>query len=144
MGVSQVTVIAAISLSGLLSFGCSKRPAPTTVKTHTPRPATVATNSSPPRPAMTARGSNVKDLGALDLTNRFETFIDLGGGRSCTITPRLIDKNNLQLTLVLQSKSADGKTDGIVVTQVSTHPGQPFEAAVGDMDITLTPNIGQQ
>lgn len=78
------------------------------------------------------------------MTNRYETCIELGAGTSCTITPRLLDRNSLQLTMALQSRKADGKTAGFIVTQVVTRPGQPFEVAVGDMDITLTPEIVQE
>ena len=52
--------------------------------------------------------------------------------------------NSLQLTVALQSRKADGKTAGLIITQVLTRPGQPFEVAVGDMDITLTPEIVQE
>lgn len=78
------------------------------------------------------------------MTNRYETCIELDVGRSCTITPKVLDRDNLQLTLALQSKKADGKTAHLIVTQVLTRPGKPLEVAVGDMDITLTPEIAQE
>jgi hypothetical protein len=96
-----------------------------------------------PNPAVSTP-SSAKDLGELTLTNRYETCINLGAGRSCTITPKLLDRNSLQLTMALQSKQANGKTAGLIITQVITRPGQPFEVAVGDIDITLTPEIVQE
>ena len=100
----------------------------------------VTANSSPAVPTP----SNTKDLGELDLTNRYETCVNLGAGRSCTITPKLLDRDSLQLTMSLQSRRANGKTAGLIVTQVTTRPGKPFEVAIGDMDITITPEIVQE
>lgn len=140
MGVSHIAVIAAISLSGLLPSSCSKISTSTTAKQHAPEPGPAVAG---PKPAVAA-SANARELGELALTNRYETCIELGAGRSCTITPRLLDRDSLQLTMALQSRKADGKTAGLIVTQVLTRPGQPFEVAVGDMDITLTPEIVQE
>ncbi|MGA3285428.1 MAG: hypothetical protein ABSD57_13345 [Verrucomicrobiota bacterium] len=140
MGVSHIAVIAAISLSGLLPFSCSKSSTSTTAKQHAPIPTPVVTNSKP----VVSTPSNAKDLGELELTNRFETCINLGAGRSCTITPKLLDHDSVQLTMALQSRQANGKTAGLIITQVTTRPGKPFEVAVGDMDIILTPEIVQE
>ena len=46
--------------------------------------------------------------------------------------------------MTLQSKQANGKTAGLIITQVTTRPGKPFEVAIGDMDITITPEIVQE
>ena len=141
MGVSHIAVIAAASLWGLWPFSCSKAPASTPVQQHESRPSVAVTNSDTASPVISP---NAKNLGELDLTNLRETHVSLGEGASCIIKPKLIDRNNVQLTIALQARSADGKTTSFIVTQVSTHPGQPFEVAVGDMDITLVPNIVQE
>ena len=137
MGVSHIAVIAAISLSGLLPSSCSKTSTSTAAKQQAPTPRPAAANSSPAVPTH----ANTKDLGELALTNRYETCVNLGAGRSCTIMPKLLDRDSLQLTMSLQSRQANGKTAGLIVTQVTTHPGKPFEVAIGDMDITITPEI---
>jgi len=140
MGVSHMAVIAAVSLSGLLPLNCSKTSTSTAAKQHAPtsKPGAVS-----PGPAVPAR-SNTKDLGELELTNRYETCVNLGVGRSCTITPKLLDRDSLQLTMAVQSRKPDGKTAGFIVTQVVTRPGKPFEVAIGDMDITITPEIAHE
>jgi len=140
MGASHIAVIAAISLSGLVPSSCSKTSTSTAAKQHAPGTNTAAANPSPvvPTPA------NTKDLGELELTNRYETCVNLGAGRSCTITPKLLDRDSLQLTMAVQSRKPDGKTAGFIVTQVVTHPGKPFEVAIGDMDITITPEIAHE
>ena len=140
MGASHIAVIAAISLSGLVPSSCTKTFSAKTAKNHITSTNTVAAN---PSPTVVTPG-NVKDLGELALTNRYETCVNLGAGRSCTITPKLLDRDSVQLTMTLQSKQANGKTAGLIVTQVTTRLGKPFEVAIGDMDITITPQIGQE
>ena len=80
----------------------------------------------------------------VQLTNHFETHIQLGGGKSCTITPHLIDPKHLQLTVVLESRMADGKTTGLNVMKVVTRPDQQFEVDFGSLNLTLTPEIEDQ
>jgi len=140
MGISHIAIIAAISLSGLLPSSCSKTSTSTTAKQHAPTHTSAVTNAN----LAVSTPSNAKDLGELALTNRYETCINLGAGRSCTITPRLLDRNSVQLTVSLQSRQSDGKTAGLIVTQVTTCPGKSFEVAIGDVDITLTPEIVQE
>ena len=140
MGASHIAAIAIISLSGLWPFSCSKAPTSTTEKPHAPSPSPVVATTN----RVVAVSANTKNLGELSLTNRHETCVRLDASKSCLITPKLLDHDNLQLTMVLQFKSTDGKPAGFIVTQVVTHPGQPFEVAVGDIDITLTPEIVQE
>jgi len=140
MGASHIAVIAAISLSGLVPSSCSKVFSAREAKNHNTNANTVAADTN----AAAITPENTRDLGELALTNRYETCVYLGAGRSCTITPKLLDKDNLQLTLRLQSKQTNGKTAGLVVTQVTARPGKPFEVAIGDMDITITPQIAKE
>lgn len=140
MGVSHIAVIATISLSGLVPSSCSKVFSAREAKNHVTSTNTPAAN---PDQADSAT-SNIRDLGELELTNRYETCVNLGAGRSCIITPKLLNRDNVQLTMTLQSRQADGKTAGLIVTQVTTRPGKPFEVAIGDMDITITPQIAKE
>jgi len=128
MGISQIAaVIAAISL-GWLPLSCNKA-----------KPA--AAKSSPDVKAAAATPSKTKDLGEITLTNHFETLVDIGSGKSCRITSKLLDRKSLQLTLALESKQSNGKTSGLSVAQAVTRPGQPFDITVGDVDLTMTPNF---
>ena len=74
------------------------------------------------------------------LTDHHETCIQLGAGKSCTITPKVLDRGN-PATMAVETKKADGRTDGLSVTEVVAAEGKPFEVAVGDMNLSLTPNI---
>jgi hypothetical protein len=140
MGVSHIAVIAAISLSGLLPSSCSKTFFAKEAKKQAPSHNLAAANSNPAG----STPANTRDLGELQLTNRYETCVNLGAGRSCIITPKLLDRDNLQLIMALQSKRADGKTSGFIVTQVTTRPGRPFEVVIGDVDISITPEIAKE
>ena len=84
------------------------------------------------------------DLGVLLLTNLCETTIQLGGGKSCTITPHLIDPKRLQLTMVLESKMPDGKTRGLNIMKVVSQPDQQFEFVFGGLSLTVTPQMASE
>jgi hypothetical protein len=128
MGLPPITVIAAISLSGLLPSSCSKIPASSKSAPAAASNATVAQ-------------SKTMNLGVIQLTNHYETEIDLGKGKSCTIVPRLLDHRDLQLTLSFGSKNADGKPTGLCVTRVIAKSDKPFGVTVNDVDLTFTPKL---
>jgi len=135
MGLPNIAVLAAISLLGLLPLGCSKAPAPS------PRAQAAGTNSIVATTNSVAPPSTTMELGVIQLTNRYETHIDLGKGRSCTITPQLLDRRNVQLTLSFGSKNAAGKPTGLCVTRVIAKSDQPFDITVNDMALTFTPKL---
>ena len=81
------------------------------------------------------------DLGIVCLTNHFETCVPLGVGKDCILTPKMLDSHNVQLTLMVKSKTASGKTHDLSVTQVVIPSGKPFEVAVGDLNLSLTPDV---
>jgi hypothetical protein len=53
----------------------------------------------------------------------------------------MIDKNNVQITVTVESKKPNGKIQDLSITQVTTKEGQPFEVAVGDFNFSFTPNV---
>ena len=149
-------------LTALLLSGCKKpAPAASAAATNaTPAPASAmaaaassapaATNAVPesapnpapasanPPAAVSPRG---KDLGVVQLTNRCETQIQVGDGKSCTIKPLLQDPQHVRLTMTLESKLADGKTRGLKIMTVVATPDQPFEVDFGSLVFTLTPQM---
>ena len=82
-----------------------------------------------------------KDLGVVQFTNRCETCIQVGDGKSCTIKPVLLDPQRLQLTMTLESRLADGKTRGLKIMTVIAKPDQPFVVDFGSSVFTLTPQL---
>jgi hypothetical protein len=137
-------------LTGLLPSSCTKAKNPV-AQQHTPAVAQqhatvsgVATSAKSSEPSGITESPNHKNLGELELTNHYETCVNLGAGKSCTIRPTLIGHSNLQLTMSLESKNADGGTKDLSVVQVVTKTGKPFEIAVGDMNFTLTPKLSAE
>jgi len=134
MWLTKVFTALMVILTGLLPSSCTKAKNPTAQQQHTSI-VTIATSSE---------SFTNKNLGELELTNHYETCINLGAGKSCTIKPILLGRSNLQLTMALESKNASGQVKGISVVQVVTKAGQSFEVAVGDMNLTLTPKLADE
>lgn len=103
-------------------------------------PAAVAATSS----ESSSESLTNKNLGELELTNHYETCVNLGAGKSCTITPNLLGHSNLQLTLSFESKNANGGTKDLSIVQIVTKTGKSFEIAVGDMNLTMTPKLSDE
>jgi hypothetical protein len=123
-------------LAGLLLTGCQKNPP--LQKTAGPV-ISVGTNGS-----QAETNAVTRDLGAVTLTNHYETCMQLGAGKDCIFTPKLIDSHNVQLTLSVESKTATGKTHDLSITQIVAPTGKPLEVAVGDFNFTLTPNVASE
>ena len=120
-----------IFLTGLLPASCHKS-APQ--QKSAPVQITMATS------AADAKSPN-RNLGEISLTNKNETAFLLTTGESCTFTPKLLDKQNVQLTLAVESKNDYGETHNFAVKQVIAQTGKPLEIAVGDLNLTFTPHI---
>lgn len=129
MGMSQTTSAIMIFLTGLLPASChhqspSQKSAP---------PAVVSVTNSPNR-----------NLGDISLTNHSETCLQLVTGESCTLTPKMLDKHNVQITLAVETKNDYGETHDFAVTQVVAPAEKPLEVAVGPLNLMFTPHINQQ
>jgi len=128
MGISQIVSVVALSLTGLLPASCNK--------------TSPQQKSSPPAAVARSNANDIlHNLGEVVLTNHYETCVPLGGGKNCTLTPKMLDQKNVQITLSVESKTTAGKTHDLSVTQVVTRTGRPLEVAVGDFELTLTPRV---
>ena len=130
---SQITSGVMVFLTGLLPASCHKS---------SPQQATT------PPPAIAANGTNAtvvvsnnRNLGDITLTNNDETCVLFNTGESCTLTPKILDKQNVRITLTLESKDNYGDTRNFAVAQVTGKPGKPLEVAVGGMNLTFTPQV---
>jgi hypothetical protein len=123
----------------LLASGCKK---PSSAVSETDAAAVTETNTAAETNApVQLRG---KDLGVILLTNRCETRIQVGDGKSCAIKPQLLDAQRLRLTMTLESKLADGTTRGLKIMTVVAKPNQPFEVDFGSLVFSLTPQLATQ
>ena len=84
------------------------------------------------------------DLGAVSLTNHYETCVSLGRGKECILTPKMIDSRNVQLTLAVESKTPNGKVHDLSITEVVARLGKPLDVAVGGFSFSLTPNMNTE
>jgi len=122
-----------VFLTSLLPASCHKS-AP--VQKSAP-PAVVAARINP-------ANSTDRYLGDISLTNHDETSFRLTSGENCTLTPKLLDSHNLQITLAIETKNDYGETHDFSVTQVVGQPGKPFEVAVDDIKVCFTPRLVEQ
>jgi hypothetical protein len=131
MWFAKIFTTVLVALTGLLPSSCS-----TVKKSSAQQPASAVADVS--------GSSTNKNLGELSLTNHYETCVNLGAGKSCTIRPTRLDRSNLQLTMSVESKGANGKLKDLSVVQVVTKSGKSFEVAVGDVNLTLTPKLTEE
>jgi len=87
---------------------------------------------------------NTKDLGLLPLSDHVSTTVTLDKNKQCTITPTVLKTGDLQLILTMETTGTDGKTIGMNVARVVTKPGEPFDVAIGDINLAFTPHISIQ
>jgi len=119
-----------VALLGLIPSSCTKAKSPSAQSASGSQTASLSATN--------------KNLGELSLTNHYETCVNLGAGKSCTIKPTLMNKDDLQLTMAVESKNANGKIKDLSVVQVVAKMGKSFEVAVGDMNLTLTPKLSSE
>ena len=130
MGISQTTSAIMVFLTGLLPASCHKEEA-----------------KKPAPPAITANGTNAAQLpisgniGQITLTNHADTLVQFANGSSCTLTPKILDKSNLSITVALEAHNDYGDTKNFAVTQISGQQGKSLEVSVGGMSITLIPTV---
>jgi hypothetical protein len=132
MWLTKIFTAVLVALMGLLPSSC------TTAK----NPTAQQQQHVPVVNIVTASGTGSvtdKNLGELQLSNNHETCVSLGAGKSFTIKPTQIDRSHLQLIMQVESKFANGGTKDLSIVQVVTKTGQPFEIALGDVNLTLTP-----
>ncbi len=136
MGFSQIVTGISVFVVGLLPASCHHKSA--TAKT-----AAAATSVSAGTNVNATDNSNsvLHDLGEVTLTNRNECCVQLGNGKECILNPKLTDKDNAEIVVTFESKTAGGKIHDMIVTQVDARNGEATEATLGDFQLTFTPNI---
>lgn len=132
MGFSHCMVGLAVSLTGLLPMSCQHKT--TTATTAATTTTATATNSI----------VDPYSLGEVTLTNRNEHCVPLSNGKECILAAKSVDKNDAEIVITLESKTAAGKIHDMIVAQVSAQNGVPAEAVLGDYHVTFTPNLVSQ
>jgi len=141
MGISKTISAILVFLTGLLPASCHKTTPPP--KPATTLPIAVAMTNTLVN-SNTVVISNHRNLGEISLTNHNETSLQLTTGENCTLTPKLLARNTLQITFAVESKNDYGETRHFAVTQVVAQPGMPTEAVVGDLTFSFTPHFYEE
>jgi len=135
MSWSHVIAGVSVFLTGLMPLSCHK------VATTAASSKAGATNSV--AGITSTNNAPQHNLGSVSLTNHLETCLQLGGGKNCTLTPHVIDAHTLELTLALESRTTAGKVHDVSVTQVTAKSGKEVDVALGDYQLSFTPNIAE-
>lgn len=127
MSFTQTTSAIVVFLTGLLPASCHKEPpkAPPVVVTNT----VVSVKPDP------------HNLGQVLLTNHTETSLHLASGEDCLFTPKILDRQTVQISLAIESKNDYGETRHFAATQFIAQSGKPMQVTVGDVKLTFTPLI---
>lgn len=133
MGISQITSAVLVFVTGLLPASCHKS---TESAKGTPSAAALKTNAT--------LNLVTGNIGQISLTNRSEVSVLFANGASCTLTPKVVDSQNIQITLALETHKEDGDTKEFTVKQVVARDGKPMEVAVGNMNISFTPVMAEK
>ena len=133
MRTPHIITTSATVLVTLLAVSCSKSPS---------EPTGQATNvrqvSSLPADMPTA------DLGQVELTASTQKRVTLGEGKDCVITPTVLPDGNLQMELVVETKTGDGKVQRLGPSRLTARPGQHCAISVGSTMVGLTPQLKTQ
>jgi hypothetical protein len=138
MGISQIITGIAVFVTGLVPMSCHTTAA---TKKSSPSATVAGANSGTAGGGATNAPTLQHDLGQISLTNQIETCVNLGSGQDCVLKPKQLDSRTYELTLSVESKTQAGKLQDLSVAQVTTKNGAPLEVAVGDFEISLTPNM---
>jgi len=81
------------------------------------------------------------DLGAVQLVNQTPSRFDLGGGKTCTLTPTIDADGNYDIKVVFETQNADGQAAPLATGRIITSPGRAVRLNVGDSSIGFTPTV---
>ena len=104
----------------------------------TPQEITPKINAPDNVAADTATGP---DLGAVQLVNQTPSRFDLGGGKTCTLTPTIDADGNYDIKVVFESQNADGQIAPLATGRIITSPGHAARLNAGDNSIGFTPTV---
>jgi hypothetical protein len=81
------------------------------------------------------------DLGVVRLINQTPSRFDLGGGKTCTLTPTINADGNYDIKVVFESQKANGQTVQTESGEIITSPGHAVRLNSGDSSIGFTPTV---
>jgi hypothetical protein len=122
-------IITTTALIALFVVGCSKSPS---------EPAEQATNDRPVSYVPKV------DFGVVEFVPQTPKRVSIAGGRECLMFVTVQSDGNLQIELLMDVKSADGKTNRLGQSRLIARAGQECALSVGDTMVSLTPTLKKQ
>jgi len=80
-------------------------------------------------------------LGVVDLSNQSPVRYNLGDGKACTITPKLVEGGMHEVSVAIEVTDASGKSKVLGTPRARPLPGQPVTVAIGDITVSFTPKF---
>ena len=90
----------------------------------------------------TIASPKLADLGVVEMSDGLPIYHDLGGGKTCIITPTIIT-NGIRLAFVIEKTNSDGVVQTLATPVMERTGIGRMEVTVGDVDIRVTPKIKQ-
>jgi gas vesicle protein len=81
------------------------------------------------------------DLGVVQLVNQTPSRFDLGGGKTCTLTPTIGADGNYDIKVIFETQKADGQAAQTETGEIITSPGRGVRLNVGDSSIGFIPMV---
>ncbi len=102
-------------------------------------PETVPQSNAANNPAADAAAG--PDLGVVQLVNQTPSRFNLGGGKTCTLTPIISADGNYDIKVVFESQKTDRQTVQTESGEIITSPGRAVRLNVGDSSVGFTPTV---
>jgi len=80
------------------------------------------------------------DLGSVQLVNQTPKQFDLGGGKTCILTPAIDADGNYHIKVLFEWQKSDVQTER-QTAEIITSPGRAVRISVGDSSIGFTPTV---
>src|SRR5262252_3989770 len=97
MDISQMTTAVMVFLTGLLPASCHKT---ADAKHQSRQPSAVAGATNAPTAKILER-----NLGDITLTNNSDYCVQFDNGEYCTLTPKVLERSTVRITLAVESKN---------------------------------------
>lgn len=85
----------------------------------------------------------ITDLGVVEVSGAMSIHRDLGNGRACVITSSITKEKNVMLSIAIVETNSAGVVRTLATPRVQSSSGRQIVISVGDIGISLTPQIKQ-
>ncbi len=84
----------------------------------------------------------MNELGTVEFTDGEPLMVNLGEGKTCTMTPKVLSDGTLQISMVIEGPGdMPGVKERLSSPTIISRPGQAVAITVNDLGISLTPTL---